>query len=326
MKLFYVLCVLVFGLSFQGLQAAYGADAYPSRPLHLICPYPAGGASDVLSRAIAHELEKELHATVVVENRPGSGSTIGSELGARAEPDGYTLTMTSSPLFAVVPKIYTTLSYDPRKAFDSVIVLASFANVLVVNPKVQAHTVKELIDLAKAHPGALSYASTGYGSTVHLSAEMFKSMAGGLDIVHVPYKGSPPAVIDLLAGQVQLMFNNLPNVLGQIKTGKLRALAVTGAKREPELPNVPTMIEAGLPGYEAVGWFSLSVPHGTPPQIVAKLNDAASKGLRSPEFTKQIKGLSFQIVGGTPTQMDKMIDDEVKRWAPVIKASGAKVD
>jgi len=326
MKLLAMLCAVAFGLGLQGSQTAYGADAYPSRLLRIICPYPAGGASDILSRAIAQELGKELHVSVIVENRPGSGSTIGSEAGARAEPDGYTLTMTSSPLFAVVPEIYPKLSYDPRKAFDSVIVLASFANVLVVNPKVKAHTVKELIDLAKAHPGALSYASTGYGSTVHLSAEMFKSMAGGLDIVHVPYKGSPPAVTDLLAGQVQLMFNNLPNVLGQIKSGQLRALAVTGAKREPELPNIPTMIEAGLPGYEAVGWFSLSVPHGTPPQIVAKLNGAAIKGLRSPEFIQRMKALSFQIVGGTPAQMDKMIDDEVERWGPVIKASGAKVD
>ena len=183
-----------------------------------------------------------------------------------------------------------------------------------------------MIDLAKAQPGALSYASTGYGSTVHLSAEMFKSMAGGLDIVHVPYKGSPPAVLDLLAGQVQLMFNNLPNVIGQIKSGQLRALAVTGAKREPELPDVPTMMEAGLPGYEAVGWFSLSAPHGTPPQIVTKLNAAAINGIRSPEFIQQIRDVSFQIVGGTPAQMDKMIDDEVERWGPVIKASGAKVD
>jgi tripartite-type tricarboxylate transporter receptor subunit TctC len=326
MKLFSMLFALAFGWSLQGFQAAHGADAYPSHPLRIICPYPAGGASDVLSRAIAHELEKELHTGVIVENRPGGGSTIGSEAGARAEPDGYTLTMTSSPLFAVVPKIYTKLSYDPLKAFDSVIVLASFANVLVVNPKVPAHTVKELIDLAKAHPGTLSYASTGYGSTVHLSAEMFRSMAGGLDIVHVPYKGSPPAVLDLLAGQVQLMFNNLPNVIGQIKAGQLRALAVTGARREPELPDVPTMAEAGLPGYEAVGWFSLSVPHGTPPQIVTRLNAAAANGIRSPDFIRQVKDVSFQIIGGTSAQMDKMIGDEVERWGPVVKASGAKVD
>lgn len=260
-----------------------------------------------------------------MENRPGAGSTIGSEAGARAEPDGYTLTMTSSPLFAVVPEIYTKLSYDPRKAFDSVMVLASFANALVVNPKVKARTVQELIALAKADPGGMSYASTGNGSTVHLSAEMFKAMTG-VDILHVPYKGSPPAMTDLLAGQVQMMFNNLPNVLSQIKAGQLRALAVTGTEREPDLPDVPTMAEAGLPGYQAVGWFSLSVPAGTPPAIIARLNDAAGKGIRSPDFIGRMKDLSFRIVGGTPRRMDEMIAEEVQRWAPVVKASGAKVD
>lgn len=311
-----------------GLSALFPPDvlanAYPSKPLRLICPYPAGGASDIVSRAIAEELRKELGVPVTVDNRPGAGSTIGSEAGAGAEPDGYTLTITSSPLFAVAPLTYT-LRYEPKKAFASVMVLASFNNVLTVHPSVKANSVKELIGLAKAQPGKLTYASTGNGSTVHLAAEMFKAMAN-VNIVHVPYKGSPPAVTDLLGGQIHMMFNNTPNMIPYIKAGQVRALAVTSAKRESSLPDVPTMAEAGVAGYEATGWFSLSVPAGTPKEVIAKLNAAASKGIKSPAFVDRMKSLSFGVVGGTPEQMDRMIDEEIQRWAPIVKTSGVKVD
>lgn len=312
--------------SVSALAADAGAPSqYPSKPIKLICPYPAGGASDIVSRAIGQQLNRELGVPVIVENHPGAGSTIGSEIGASAPPDGYTLTMTSSPLFAVVPLLYSHLSYEPKKAFSSVMVLASFTNVLTVKPQLKVHSVKELIALAKREPGKLTYASTGNGSTVHLSAEMFKAMTG-TNMLHVPYKGSPPAVTDLLAGRVDMMFNNTPNMMPYIKSGKVRALAVTSAKRDPVLPDVPTMAEAGVPGYEAVGWFSLSVPAGTPKAIITRLNQAAAKGIRAPEFMQSMKGIGFSVVGGTPEQMDQMIDTEIRRWGPVVHASGAKID
>jgi tripartite-type tricarboxylate transporter receptor subunit TctC len=301
------------------------ADSYPSRPIRLINPNPPGAASDIISRAIGHELSKRLGQPIVVENRPGAGSTIGSEVGAKAAPDGYTLMITSSPLFGVVPLLYPKLGFDPLKDFESVIVLASFSNVLTVHPSVPAKSVKELIALAKAQPGKLTYSSSGNGTTTHMSGEMFKSLAG-VDIMHIPYKGGAPAMNDLLGGQVSMMFNNSPASLPHINAGKVRALAVTGIKREPSLPDVPTMVEAGVPGYQADGWFSLSVPTGTPKEIITRLNAAAAEGMKSPEFVKRITDLGYGIVGGTPKKMDEMIKAEIERWGPVVKASGARID
>lgn len=301
------------------------AQAYPSKPIRLIVPYAPGGATDIISRAVAVEYSKTLGQPVNVDNRPGAGGNLGSELAARSAPDGYTLLTSASSLHGITPFLYKKLSYDPNKDLLPVIVLAGFANVLVVNPGVPANSVRDVIALAKAQPGKLTCASSGSGSTIHMSCEMFKHMLG-LDITHVPYKGSGPAVIDLLAGQVNLMFDNIPSSISHIRGGKLRALATTGAKRSPTLPDLPTIAESGVPGFESTAWFGIAVPAGTPKDIIARLNADGQRAVKSPEFVKRITDLGYEIIGGTPEQMASMIQDEYKRWGPIVTASGAKVD
>jgi len=301
------------------------AQAYPTKSVRLIVPYAPGGATDIISRAAALELSKTLAQPVVVDNRPGAGGNLGSEMAARSAPDGYTMVMTASSLHGITPALYTKLSYDPNKDLAPVIVLASFSNVLVVNPGLKANSVKELIALAKARPGKLSYASSGSGSTIHMSGEMFKQMLG-LDITHIPYKGSGPAVSDLIGGQVDMMFDNIPSSISHIRSGKLRALATTGAKRAAALPELPTMIESGVPGYESSAWFGLAVPAGTPKEIISRLNADGQKAAKAPVFMKRMSDLGYDIVGGTPEQMAAMIKEEIQRWGPIVKASGAKID
>ena len=301
------------------------AQAYPNKPIRLIVPYAPGGATDIISRAVSIELTKTLGQAVNVDNRPGAGGNLGSEMAARSAPDGYTLLTSASSLHGITPFLYKKLNYDPNKDLLPVIVLAGFANVLVVNPAVPANSVKDLIALARAQPGKLTCASSGSGSTIHMSCEMFKHMLG-LQITHVPYKGSGPAFIDLIAGQVNLMFDNIPSAISHIRGGKLRALATTGAKRSPTLPDLPTMIESGVPGFESTAWFGIAVPAGTPKDIIARLNADGQKAVKSPEFVKRITDLGYEIVGGTPEQMASMIQDEYKRWGPIVKASGATVD
>ena len=305
-----------------GLAAA---QAYPTKPVRLIVPYAPGGATDIIARAAAIELSRTLGQAVTVDNRAGAGGNLGSELAARATPDGYTMVMSASSLHGITPFLYTKLSYDPNKDLVPVIVLAAFANVLVVNPGVAAGSVKELTALAKAQPGKLTCASSGSGSTIHMSCEMYKHMLG-LDIAHIPYKGSGPAVTDLMGGQVNLMFDNIPSAISHIRSGKLRALATTGAKRAVALPDLPTMIEAGIPGYESTAWFGLAMPAGTPREIIARMNAEGQKATRAPEFIKRMTDLGYEIVGGGSEQMAAMIQDEIKRWGPIVKASGAKVD
>ncbi len=301
------------------------AQGYPDKPVRLINPNPAGATADFLARAVADELSKGLGQTVFVENRPGAGSTIGTEVGAKSPPDGYTLMLTSSPLFGVVPLLYSRLAFDPFKDFSSVMVLATFNNVIIVHPGLKAQTLKEMMELARAEPGKLTYGSTGNGTTTHLSGELFKYKTG-IQIIHVPYKGAPPGLNDLLGGRLSMMFINIPAALPLVKAGKLRALAVTGAQREASLPDVPTVEEAGVPGYQAAGWFSLSVPAGTPKPIIAKVNGVLAQAMKTKEFSSRIVDLGFGVVGGSPEQMDEMIKVEVERWAPVVKASGAKID
>jgi tripartite-type tricarboxylate transporter receptor subunit TctC len=302
-----------------------GAQSFPTKPIKLICPFPAAGAVDIASRAIASELAKNLGQPVTVDNRPGAGGNIGGAEAARSAPDGYTLFMTTSGINAINPALYAKMPFDPVKDLAPVIALVSLSNVLVVHPSVKANSVAELIALAKAEPGKLTYASSGYGTSIHMSGEMFKHMAR-VDILHVPYKGSAPAITDLLGGQVMIMFDNLPSALPHIKAGKLRALAVTGAQRDPLLPDVPTVAEAGVPGYESGVWFGLAVPAGTPKEEIARLNEAAVKGTKSPEFVKRMTEMGYTIIGGTPEQMAEMNKVETARWGPIVKASGAKVD
>ncbi len=301
------------------------AQTYPSKGVRLIVPYAPGGATDIISRAAAIELAKTLGQPVTVDNRAGAGGNLGSEMAAKSAPDGYTTVMTASSLHGITPFLYSKLNYDPNKDLVPVIVFASFANVLVLNPGMKATTVKDLIALVKSEPGKYTYASSGSGSTIHMSGEMFTHMLG-LKMTHVPYKGSGPAIIDLIGGQVHTMFDNIPSAISHIRAGKLRALATTGPKRAQALPDLPTMIESGVPGYESTAWFGLTMPAGTPREIIARMNADGQKAAASPEFIKRMTDLGYEIVGGTPEQMAAMINDEVRRWGPIVKASGAKVD
>jgi len=311
-----------------GLAAAslvVGAQSFPAKPIRLICPFPPAGAVDIASRAIASELSKAFGQPVTVENRPGAGGNIGGAEVARSAPDGYTILMTTSGINAINPALYAKMPFDPIKDLAPVVALVSLSNVLVVHPSVKANSVADVIARAKAEPGKTNYASSGNGTSIHMSGEMFKHLAK-VDIVHIPYKGSGPAMSDLLGGQVMMMFDNIPSALPHIKAGKLRALAVTGAKRDPLLPDIPTVAEAGVAGYESGVWFGLAVPAGTPKEAIAKLNDAAVKGTQSPDFVKRMTELGYSIIGSTPEQMAEMNKAETARWGPIVKASGATID
>jgi tripartite-type tricarboxylate transporter receptor subunit TctC len=301
------------------------AQGYPTKPIRIVVPFPAGGATDLLARAAAQKLTDAWGQPVVVDNRPGAGGNIGSELVAKAAPDGYTLEMGTVGTHAINASLYAKMPYDHVKDFAPVILVASVPNVLVVNPAVPVNSVQELIAYAKANPGKLNFASSGSGTSIHLSGELFKVMAG-VQMAHIPYKGSAPALQDLIGGQVQLMFDNLPPSLPQIKGGKLRALAVTSAVRAPALPDVPTVAEAGLPGFEASSWFGILAPAGTPPDIIAKLNAEIAKWLASPEAKEKMLALGANAAGGSPEDFAKHIATETVKWQKVVKASGAKVD
>jgi tripartite-type tricarboxylate transporter receptor subunit TctC len=309
---------LLFPLLAQG-------QAYPNKPIRLICPFPPAGAVDIASRATANELSKVLGQPVTVENKPGAGGNLGGAEAARAAPDGYTIFMTTSGIQAINPALYAKMPFDPNKDLAPVAPLVSLNNVLVLHPSVPANNVKEVIALAKKDPGKWTYASSGNGTSIHMSGAMFTQMTG-TDLLHIPYKGSGPAVTDLLGGQVNMMFDNIPSSLPHIKSGKLRALATTGAQRDPALPDLPTLAEAGVPGYESGVWFGLSVPAATPREIINRLNAAAVQATKSPEFVKRMTELGYNIIPGTPEDMAKMLKVEVARWAPIVKASGAKVD
>ena len=315
------------GTALLALPAIANAQtpAYPTKPIRLVVPFPAGGATDILAREVAKHLTETWGQSVVVDNRPGAGGNIGSELVAKAAPDGYTLEMGTVGTHAINASLYSKMPYDHVKDFVPVILVAGVPNVLVVNPSVPVNSVQELIAYAKANPGKLNFASSGSGTSIHLSGELFKVMAG-VQMTHVPYKGSAPALQDLLGGQVQLMFDNLPPSLPQIKAGKLRALAVTSATRAPALPDIPTIAESGLPGFEASSWFGVLAPAGTSPAIVAKLNAEIAKWLASPEAKEKLAAVGANIAGGTPEDFARHIQAETAKWAKVVKESGAKVD
>ncbi len=303
---------------------AFG-QAFPSKTIRLICPFPPAGAVDIASRATADAMTKVLGQTVVVENKPGAGGNLGGEQAAKSAPDGYTLFMTTSGIQAINPVLYSKMSYDPNKDLVPVAPLVALNNVLVTNPGFKVGSVRELVAMAKAQPGKVVYASSGSGTSIHMSGELFKYLAG-VDMLHIPYKGSAPAVTDLIGGQVNIMFDNIPSSLPHIKGGKLNALATTGAKRDPALPDLPTIAEAGVAGYESGVWFGLSVPAGTPRDVIAKLNAAGVQAAGTPEFKKRMGDLGYLIVPGSAEHMGEMIKAEIARWTPVVKASGAKAD
>ncbi len=299
------------------------AQDYPTRPVRLVIPFPPGGSNDVVGRLIAMHLAERLGKQVVVDNRGGAGGVIGTEVVAKSPADGYTL-LVISMAHAVNPWLYK-LTYDPIKDFAPIALLAKGANVLVVHPSLPVKTVKDLIDLAKAKPGQLNFASSGNGTSIHLAGELFKTMAG-VSMVHVPYKGSAPAIADLLGGQVSCMFDNMPSSLPHIKAGKLRAIAVTSARRSPAMPELPTIAEAGLPGYEAASWFGLLAPAGTPREIVTKLNHTIVESLKTPEMKERLSSQGAEPVGDSPEEFAAYIRSEIAKWAKVVKASGAKLD
>jgi tripartite-type tricarboxylate transporter receptor subunit TctC len=302
------------------LLAAPAAAQYPAKPVRFIVPSSAGGGTDIIARALAQKLSEALGQQFVVENRPGAGQMIGIELAARAPADGHTILMTASTL-AINPIMYKKVSYDPLRDFAPITQAASLPNVLVVHPSLPVKSVAELIALAKREPGKIAYASAGVGTSPQMSVELLKSLAG-IDLLHVPYKGTGPGVIDVLAGQVKVMTPNVLTALPHIKSGRLRALAVTGAKRSEALPGVPTMAEAGVPGYESVQWYGVLAPAGTPREIVQRLYAEIAKALHAGEVRERLAADGAEPVGSTPEEFAAFIRAEIAKWSKVAKAAG----
>lgn len=309
-----------------GAAPAFAQADYPSRPIVYVVPYPAGGAADVFARQLGLELGKRLGQPVVIENRAGANGNIGSASVAKAPADGYTLLLGTASTVAINPHLYgKNMPYDPLKDLQAVSGTHSMANVLVVNASTPYKTVQDVITAAKAKPGALAYASAGNGNTMHLAGEQFRGQAG-IDLLHIPYKGGPPAMNDVLAGQVPMMFNNLPAVVPMVKGGKLRALAVASPQRSRLLPDVPTMEEAGLKGYVSTVWNGVFVRSGTPRAIVDRLNREIVAALQSPEMRQSLEDQGFDVIPSSPEQFTALVRSETSRWAVVVKQSGASLD
>jgi tripartite-type tricarboxylate transporter receptor subunit TctC len=301
------------------------AQSYPTKTIKLVAPSTPGDAPDVIARLVADKLSIVLGQQVVVENRPGAGGIVGSEAVARAVPDGYTLIMGNAGSHGINAAVYANLPYDIQRDFAPVSQVAVAPNVMVINPSIPAKTVVEFIAYAKSQPGKLSYASGGNGSSAHMSMELFKSMAG-VDIQHIPYKGSSPALTDLVAGQVAVFIGNMPPTVPLVKAGKLRALAVTTKGHSALMPELPTIAESGLPGYETVAWFGVLAPAGTPPEIVNRLSLEIGKIARSPEMREKLLAMGAEPVGGTPEEFRAVIDRDIAKWKPLAQKVGIKVD
>lgn len=301
------------------------AQAFPTKPITIIVPFPAGGASDASTRIVAQKLGDNLKQPVLVDNRPGAGGQIGASTAKRAPADGYTLFLANSGSHAANQALYSKLSYDPEADFDPIIETVQIPQLLVVPADSPVKTVADLIAKAKAAPGTISYASQSVGAGGHIAAEILRSR-NGLQINHVPYKGSAPALTDLVAGRVDFMFDAIPSSLPFVKDKRLRALAIDAPKRSPLLPDVPTLVEQGLTGYEASPWFGLVAPAGTPKPVIAKLHDEVAAVLRSPDVVSRLSDLGMTVVGGTPQEFAKLMKADTQRLGVVIKESGAKLD
>jgi len=309
---------------------ALAADPYPAKPIRLVVPFPAGGTTDILARAVAAELSKLAGWNVVVDNKPGAGGNIGADIVAKSAPDGYTLLMGTVGTHGINQSLYARLPFDPIKDFAPITEVASVPNVLVVNPAFaqqnKINSVNDLIAYARANPGKLNMASSGNGTSIHLAGELFKTQTKTF-MVHFPYRGSGPALTDLSGGTMQLMFDNLPSSMQLIKSGKLKALAVTSAKPSPALPDLPTVAAAAkLPGYEASSWFGLLAPAGTPTEIIHRIQHEVARSLATPAVRERMLAQGADPVGNTPEQFAAFIRAETAKWAKVVKDSGAKVD
>ncbi|RCW67331.1 Bug family tripartite tricarboxylate transporter substrate binding protein [Pseudorhodoferax soli] len=307
-------------------------SGWPSKPIRMVVPFAPGGTTDILARAVAVELTKSLGQPVVVDNKAGAGGNIGADIVAKAAPDGYTILMGTVGTHAINKWLYDKMPYDPVKDFAPISLVAGVPNVMVVNAEkaraLKIHNVKDFIAYAKANPGKLNMASSGNGTSIHMAGELFKTMTGAY-MVHFPYRGSGPALMDMVAGSMDVMFDNLPSAMQQIKAGKLTALAVTSAQRSAALPDVPTVEQAGGPelkGFEASSWFGLLAPAGTPPEIVARIQQDVAKAIKTQEVNERLLAQGAIPSGNTPQQFAALIGAELKKWQPVVKASGAKVD
>ena len=316
---FFLACLLALAAT-----ASY-PQGYPSKPIRLIVPWPPTGTVDILGRTLGQKLSESMGQSVLVDNRAGANGMIGSEAAAKSPPDGYTLVVDNITGHAINATLQAKMPFNTLRDFAHLSLLASVPDGVVSLPSLPAKNMRELIALAKAQPGKLTYASFGVGSSAHLAGELFKIMAG-VDMLHVPYKGGQPAITDLLAGQVSIYIPVLPSVVQLVKADRLRLLAVTGAKRSSAMPDVPTVAESGLPGFEASNWFGLMAPAGTPPEIVTRLNAEAAKALQAPDVREKLAGLGFEIQSSTPQEFTALLKSETEKWAKVAKASGARAE
>lgn len=320
--------LVMAGLAGTALLAAAGtasAQDYPKRQIVMVVPFAAGGSTDLVARLLAQKLTEQMGVNVIVENRAGAGGNIGAAAVAKAEPDGYTVLYGTISTHTLNPLMAKRSAYDPVKDFEPVALVGSIPNVMIVHPGVPAKTVKELIAAAKADPAKYSYASSGVATPLHLSGEMFNRMAG-TQMAHVPYRGAGPAMNDLIAGQVPVMFDNLPTSVEQIKAGKARALGVTTKERVPQMPDIPTLHEQGLTGYETYSWQALFAPAKTPKAIVDKLNAEVVKALKDPALIKRLDELTMTVTPSTPDGLAKHVAEQLATWGPITKATGVQID
>lgn len=312
------------GVMMAVTPAAANETNYPNKPITINVPFSAGGTTDILARAIGQELGKKWGVSVVVENKPGAGGNIGTAQVARSAPDGYTLVMGTIGTHAINPSLYKDMPYDAIQDFAPITRTAMVPNALVVQKDAPYDTVQELIEYGKANPGKLTFGSSGHGSTLHMSGETFKMMTG-VDMVHVPYKGSSPAVADLLGGQISMIFDNLPSALPQVKADRFKALGVTSSARAEQLPDVPTISEAGVQGYDVMSWFGLWAPKATPPEVVKKLNQAVVEIINDPEMQKTIRSQGAIPHPDTPEEFAAFIESETKKWGEVVRAANLSI-
>lgn len=319
---------MVLATAWPGAMAADAGDVaadFPNKPIRIIVPYPPGGSTDALARMLGQKLSTRFEQPVVVENRAGASGNLGANLAAKSPPDGYTLFLGTSTALAVNPHLYPSLPYNPQQDFAPLILATSLPSLVVVNSAVPVSTIKELNEYLKRRPESVNYASSGNGTPAHLGVEMYKNMTG-LSITHVPYKGGAPALVDLVGGQTSLMFAILPESWPLVKDGRLKALAITTAERSPLMPDVPTVAEAGVPGYELVGWYGLLAPAGTPKEIVNKLNQALDQALREKDVLDKLTAAGFQVEGGKPERLGQLMRSESAKWGQVVRDANIKLD